>query len=94
MDDNELNAALRAYSEAQDRYTSLPAPKGAEPALPAQAQAAITKLRNEAYVVPIPGGPIQNYDYALRAWAAVNHPDIDAEEIYRHVLSRLSFEMR
>lgn len=94
MDDNELNAVLRAYSEACDRYTSLPAPKGAEPALPAQAQAAIRKLEAEASYVPLVGGPITNYDNALRAWAAVNHPDINAPEMYRHVLSKLSYEMR
>lgn len=94
MDDQELNAVLRRYSEAWSRYISPPAMQGVEPVLPAQARAAINKLQAEASRVPDPGGPLSNYSDALAAWAAINHPDIDAREMHRHILYKLIFDHR
>lgn len=94
MDDQELNAVLRGYSEAWSRYIFPPAMQGAEPVLPAQARAAINKLQAEASGVPDPGGPLSNYNDALATWAAVNHPDIDALEMNRHILHKLIFDHR
>lgn len=94
MDDQELNAVLRAYSEAWSRYISPPALQGVEPRLPAQAQAAINKLQTEASRVPDPGGPLSNYSDALAAWAGANHPKIDWLEMNRHVLHKLIFDHR
>lgn len=73
MNDQELNAALRGYSEAWSQYVSPPAMQGMEPVLRAQARAAINKLQAEASRVPAPGGLISDYSDALAAWAATNH---------------------
>lgn len=94
MDDQELNAVLRAYSEAWSRYISPPALQGVKPLLPAQAQAAINKLQAEASRVPDPGGPLSNYSDALAAWAAAHHPEIDWLEMNRHILHKLIFDHR
>lgn len=94
MDDQELNAVLRGYSQAWSRYVSPPAMQGVKPRLPAQAQAAINKLQAEAGRVPDPGGPLSNYSDALAAWAAVNHPEIDWLEMNRHILHKLVFDHR
>lgn len=94
MNDEELNTTLRAHSEAWRQYTSAPAGVGVKPALPAQARAAINKLRVEASRVPDPGGPINNYSRALAAWAAANHPMIDSIEMDRHVTEKLVFDHR
>lgn len=94
MDDQELNAVLRGYSEAWSKYISPPAMQGVEPVLPAQARAAINKLQSEAGRVPDPGGPLSNYSDALATWAAVKHPDIDALEMNRHILHKLIFDHR
>jgi hypothetical protein len=96
MDDQELNAVLKRYSEAWRRYMSPPAVmQGEKPALPAQAQAAINTLRAEAdRAVPDPGGPLTNYSAALYAWAAANHPDIDPMEMNRHILDKLIIDHR
>jgi len=68
--------------------------QGVEPVLAAQARAAINKLQAEASRVPDPGGPLSNYSDALAAWAAINHPDIDAREMDRHILYKLIFDHR
>lgn len=94
MDDQKLNAVLRAYSEAWSRYISPPALQGVEPVLPAQARAAINNLQAEASRVPDPGGPLSNYSDALAAWAATNHPEIDWLEMHRHILGKLIFDHR
>lgn len=94
MDDQELNAVLRGYSEAWSRYISPPAMQGVEPVLPPRARAAINRLQAEASRVPDPGGPLSNYSDALTTWAAVNHPDIDALEMNRHILHKLIFDHR
>lgn len=94
MDDDELNTALRAYSEAWRRYVSSPASLGVEPVLPARARAAVNKLRAEAVRVPDPGGPLSNYSDALTAWAAANHPRIDSNEVSRHIVDKLIFDHR
>lgn len=94
MDDQKLNAVLRASSEAWSRYISSPAVQGVKPALPAQARAAIHRLQTEASQVPDPGGPLSNYSDALAAWAAANHPEIDRLEMNRHVLHKLIFDHR
>ena len=94
MDDQELNAVLKRYSEAWRQYMSPPAMQGEKPALPAQAQAAINKLQAEANRVPDPGGPLTHYGAALAAWAAANHPDIDSMEMNRHILDKLVLDHR
>lgn len=94
MDDQELNAVLKRYSEACRQYISPPAMQGENPALPAQAQAAINKLQAEANRVPDPGGPLTHYSAALAAWAAANHPDIDSMEMNRHILDKLVLDHR
>lgn len=68
--------------------------QGVEPVLPAQARSAINRLQAEASRVPDPGGPLSNYSDALTTWAAVNHPDIDALEMNRHILHKLIFDHR
>lgn len=94
MDDGELNTALRAYSEAWRQYISMPASLRVEPVLPAKARAAINKLRAEADRVQDPGGPINNYSDALAAWAAANHPRIDSNEMFMHIVDKLIFDHR
>lgn len=94
MEDQELNAVLRACSEAWSRYISPPAMQGPEPVLPARARAAINKLEAEASRVPDPGGPLSNYSDALKAWAVANHPEIDWLEMHRHIVDRLIFNNR
>jgi len=94
MDDDELNTALRTYSEAWRQYISMPANLRVEPILPAKARAAINKLRAEAAHVPDPGGPIGNYSDALAAWAAANHPKIDPHEMFMHIVDKLIFDHR
>lgn len=94
MDDQELNAVLKRYSEAWSRYMSSPVTQRVKPVLPAQAQAAINNLQAEANRVPDPGGPLTNYSDALAAWAAANHPDIDSMEMNRHILDKLIIDHR
>ena len=95
MDDPELTVVLKRYSEAWSRYIMSPRPvQGEKPALPAQAQAAISRLRAEADRVPDPGGPLTNYSAALAAWAAANHSDLDSMEMNRHILDKLIFDHR
>jgi hypothetical protein len=95
MDDDELITALRAYSEGWRQYISMPASLRVKPVLPpAQVRAAIDKLRAEADRVQDPGGPISNYIDELAAWAKANHPRIDSNEMFVHILDKLIFDHR
>lgn len=91
MDDKQLNATLKAHSEAFHQYFYFrdPASSQKKPVLSAQAQAALQKLRAEADRVRDPGGPIRNYGDALDIWAETNHPQIDADTMSRYVIRDL-----
>jgi hypothetical protein len=94
MVDEELSAALRAYSEAWFQFRYDPARRRGDAVLSAKERflaavgsdrgpeywAVIRALQAEADRVPDPGGPITNYIDALHAWAAT-HPEIDPNEM-------------
>lgn len=94
MVDEELSAALRAYSEAWFQFRYDPARQSGE-SVPSVKErflaavgsdrgpelwAAICALQAEADRVPDPGGPIRNYIDALHAWADT-HPEVDPSEM-------------
>lgn len=94
MVDEELSAALRAYSEACYQYRYDATRRRGEAVLSKKERflaivgfdrgqelwAAIRALQAEADRVPDPGGPIKNYIDALHAWAAT-HPEVDPREM-------------
>lgn len=94
MVDEELSAALRAYSEAWYQYHYDAMRRRGEAVLSARERflsaigsdrgqelwATIRALQAEADRVPDPGGSVKNYIDALHAWAAT-HPEIDPSEM-------------